>query len=161
MATIIKNINDLNKILEQRVTMAMKMTQKIIGECIQESIDEYYREKVFMDGTSATPKVYERTWKLLNSMVKTEVVRNGNALSCEVGISDDYLNYEYPGTDGWDGLSATGRDVLEWNNENGSHGGTVDGDWKIWDEAMQSLSGESGIMSIFVSKLKKCGINVK
>ena len=61
MPTIIKNINDLNKILEQRVTMAMKMTQKIIGECIQESIDEYYREKVFMGGTSANPKVYERT----------------------------------------------------------------------------------------------------
>ena len=35
MPTIIKNINDLNKILEQRVTMAMKMTQKISGECIQ------------------------------------------------------------------------------------------------------------------------------
>ena len=152
MPTIIKNINDLNKILEQRVSMALKMAQKDIGECIQESIDEYYKEKVFRDGTSATPLIYERTYKLLNSMIKTEIVKSGN---------DDYLNYKYPGTDGWDGLSATGRDVLEWNNENGSHGGTVDGDWKIWDEAMQSLSGESGIMSIFVSKLKKCGINVK
>ena len=43
MPTIIKNINDLNKILEQRVSMALKMAQKDIGECIQESIDEYYR----------------------------------------------------------------------------------------------------------------------
>ena len=161
MPTIIKNINDLNKILEQRVSMALKMAQKDIGECIQESIDEYYREKVFRGGTSATPLIYDRKWKLLNSMVKKKKKKNGNSLSCQVGISDDYLNYKYPGTNGWDGVDATGRDVLDWNSENGSHGGSVDGDWKIWEQAMQSLSGENGIMSIFISKLKKCGINVK
>ena len=161
MPTIIKNINDLNKILEQRVSMALKMAQKDIGECIQESIDEYYKEKVFRGCTSAIPLIYYITWKLLNSMVKTEIVKNGNSLSCQVGISDDYLNYKYPGTNGWDGVDATGRDVLDWNSENGSHGGSVDGDWKIWEQAMQSLSGENGIMSIFISKLKKCGINIK
>lgn len=161
MPTIIKNINDLNKIIEQRAAMAMKMAQKEIGECIQESIDEYYKEKVFRGGTSAIPLIYDRTYKLLNSMVKTEIVKSGNTLSCQVGISDDYLNYKYPGTDGWDGVDATGRDVLNWNSENGSHGGSVDGDWKIWEQAMQTLSGENGIMSIFISKLKKCGINVK
>ena len=161
MPTIIKNINDLNRILEQRVTMAMKMAQKEISECIQESINEYYKEKVFRGGTSAIPLIYDRTYKLLNSMIKTEIVKNSNTLSCQVGISDDYLNYKYPGTNGWDGVDATGRDVLDWNSENGSHGGSVDGDWKIWEQAMQSLSGENGIMSIFISKLKKCGINIK
>ena len=161
MPTAIKSINDLNKILEQRATMALKMTQKIIGECIQESIDEYYKEKVFRNGTSSIPLIYDRTYKLLNSMVKTEVVKKGNTLSCQVGISDDYLNYTYPGTNGWDGISATGRDVLTWNNETGSHGGTVDGDWEIWNQAIQSLGGNTGIMAILVSKLKKCGINVK
>lgn len=160
MPTVIKSIKDLNKILEQRATMAMKMAQKDIGECIQESIDEYYREKVFRGGTSCIPEVYDRTYKLLNSMVKTEIVKSGNILSCKVGISDDYLNYKYPGTNGWDGVDATGRDVLDWNNENGSHGGSVDGDWKIWDEAMRTLGGETGIMAIFLSKLKKCGIKV-
>lgn len=160
MPTVIKSIKDLNKILEQRATMAMKMAQKDIGECIQESIDEYYREKVFRGGTSCIPEVYDRTYKLLNSMVKTEIVKSGNTLSCKVGISDDYLNYKYPGTNGWDGVDATGRDVLDWNNADGSHGGSVDGDWKIWDEAMRTLGGETGIMSIFLSKLKKCGIKV-
>lgn len=160
MPTVIKSIKDLNKILEQRVTMAMKMAQKDIGECIQESINEYYEERVFSGGTSCIPEVYDRTYKLLNSMVKTEIVKSGNTLSCKVGISDDYLNYKYPGTNGWDGVDATGRDVLDWNNENGSHGGSVDGDWKIWDEAMRTLGGETGIMAIFISKLKKCGIKV-
>lgn len=160
MPTVIKSIKDLNKILEQRATVAMKMAQKEIGICIQESIDEYYREKVFRGGTSAIPEVYDRTYKLLNSMVKTEIVKSGNTLSCKVGIGDDYLNYRYPGTNGWDGVDATGRDVLDWNNADGSHGGNVDGDWKIWDEVMRTLGGETGIMAIFVSKLKKCGIKV-
>lgn len=160
MPTVIKSINDLNKILEQRATMAMKMAQKDIGECIQESINEYYEERVFRGRTSYIPEVYDRTYKLLNSMVKTEIVKSGNTLSCKVGISDDYLNYKYPGTNGWDGVDATGRDVLDWNNADGSHGGSVDGDWKIWDEAMRTLGGETGIMAIFISKLKKCGIKV-
>lgn len=161
MPTIIKNIYDMNKILEQRATMAMKMVQKEIGICIQESIDEYYKDKVFRGGTSAIPKVYDRTYKLLNSMIKTEIIKSGNTLSCQVGISDDYLNHRYPGTNGWDGVDATGRDVLDWNSENGSHGGSVDGDWKIWEEALRTLGLDTGILSIFISKLKKCGINVK
>ena len=161
MPTIIKSIKDFDMIIEQLVSMALKMVQKDIGECIQESINEYYKEKVFRGGTSAIPLVYDRTYKLLNSMIKTEIVKNGHTLSCQVGISDDYLNYKYTSTNGWDGIDATGRDILVWNDEDGSHGGTVDGDWRIWHEAMQTLSGETGIMSIFISKLKKCGINVK
>ena len=161
MAKTIKNMKDLNKIIEIRAAYALKMTQKMIGECIQESIDEYYKEKVFLDGTSAIPEIYDRAYKLLDSMVKTEIVKNGNTLSCQVGISQDYLNYKYPGSDMPYSLNATGRDILTWNNEDGSHGYTVDGDWKIWDEAMRTLSGKDGIMSILVSKLKKAGLNVK
>ena len=33
MPTVIKSINDLNKILEQRTTMAMKMAQKVTLCC--------------------------------------------------------------------------------------------------------------------------------
>lgn len=161
MAAVIKNMKDLNRIFEKRASYALKMAQKMIGECIQESIEEYYKEKVFLDGASAIPLIYDRTYKLLDSMVKTEIVKNGNTLSCQVGISDDYLNYKYPGSDSPYNLDATGRDVLTWNNEDGSHGYTVDGDWKIWDEAMRTLSGKDGIISILVSKLKKSGLNIK
>lgn len=161
MTTVIKSMKDLNKIIEKRAALALKMAQKEIGECIQESIDEYYKERVFLDGTSATPLIYDRTYKLLNSMVKTEIIKKGNTLSCQVGINDDYLNYKYPGSDMPYSLDATGRDVLTWNNEDGSHGYTVDGEWKIWNEAMQTLSGKNGIISILVSKLKKSGLNIK
>lgn len=161
---VIKNIKDLNRLLEQRATLALKHTQKIVNECIQDSINEYYKEKVFRGGTSNQPSIYERTYELLNSLVKTDIVKVGNTLSCEVKISEDYLNYQYPGNYNYSNLPnlpATGLDILTWNEENGSHGGTVSGDWKIWSEAMRTLGGETGIMAIFVSKLKKCGINIK
>lgn len=158
---IITSKTQLKQLLEQRATFALKSTQKIVGICIQESIDEYYREKVFNGGVSCIPKVYERTWELLNSLVKTDVVKVGNTLQCTVGISDEYLNYKYPGSNWENNIPATGRDVLEWNNSDGSHGYTVSGDWKIWEQAMQSLSGESGILSIFESNLKKYGIPIK
>ena len=161
MAVVITGIKDLNKLFEQRMSLALKQTQKIVGDCIQESINEYYKERVFRDGKSNIPVIYERTYRLLNSLIKTDVVYSGNVISCEVKISDDYLNYKYPGTDGWNGVSATGRDVLEWNEADGSHGGTVDGDWKIWTQAMNTLGGDAGIMAIFTDKLRKCGIPIK
>lgn len=161
MAQVIKSMNDLKKVLESRIQGALKSTQKIIEECIQESINEYYKEKVFRGETSNIPLVYERSYQLLNSLVSTDIVKSGGTFSCQVKIDESYLNYQYPGTHGWNGLSATGLDVLTWNNENGSHGGTVDGDWKIWDEAMMALGGKNGIIAILISKLQKHGIPIK
>lgn len=159
MVTVIKTIKDLNRLLEERATLALEMAQKDIAACIQDSINEYYKEKVFSGGLSCTPDVYSRTYKLLNSLVKTDIVKNGNTLSCEVKIDDSYLNYQYPNTMSW--MVATGRDILMWNNESGSHGGTIEGEWRIWDEAMRTLGGDTGIMAILIEKLKKCGINLK
>lgn len=161
MAIVIKSIHELKKHIDSRNMYALKATQKEVAECIQESIDEYYKEKVFKNGTSNQPSVYQRTYKLLNSLVKTEIIKSGSTLSCQVKIDESYLNYTYPNHFIIGGVPATGRDVLIWNNQDGSHGGTVDGDWKIWDEAMRTLGGENGIMAIFISKLKKHGIPIK
>lgn len=157
----IKSISDLSKSIDLKIPFALQKTQKFISECIQESINEYYKEKAFRGKTSNIPIVYERTYKLMDSLVKTEPVKNGDTYSCQVKIDESFLNYQYPGTYGLSSMPATGRDVLVWNNEDGSHGGTVDGDWRIWDEAMTTLGGEYGIMSIFISKLKNCGIPIK
>ena len=162
MATVFKNMKDLtDSLLNTYGAYALKQTQQVVYDCIQESIVEYYHEKVFSGGTSDTPAIYHRTWKLLNSLVKTNIVRIGNTIQCEVKIDDSYLTYQYPGTEGWSGIPATGLDVLTWNESDGSHGKTVEGDWKIWDEAMRTLGGEVGIIAILTSKLKKAGLNIK
>ncbi len=161
MSKVFRNSADLQKFFEGRVTLPLQQTQKIVHEAIQDSINEYYKEKVFRGGTSATPLIYDRIYKLLNSVVKTDIVKRDGYLYCEVKIDENYLNYQYPGTDGFDGIPATGQDVLDWNSEYGSHGGTVDGDWKIWEEAMQTLSGNTGIMLILKRNLQKYGLNIK
>lgn len=159
IAKVIKSIDDLKRIAELCIQNALKLTQEKIGDCIQETIDEYYREEVFENGS--TPSVYERTYKLPNSLVKTEIIYSGDKYICQVKIDENYLNYKYPGTPGYPSLPATGYDVLTWNNEDGSHGGIVDGDWKIWEQAMNTLGGKTGIMTILIDKLKESGLRIK
>lgn len=147
---IIKNPGDLIKILEARVSLALRMTQDEIYKAIYEALLEYYHEPVF--GGGSTPKVYERTYKMLNSIIKTEIVHSGNSFACTVGVDESYLNYTYKG-------GATGQEVWEWANAN-THGGTVKGNLEVWNNAMDNLGGKQGIINLMKQNLKKCGVPV-
>ena len=133
-------------------------------------IDKYYSEY--------RPTVYKRTYKLLNSLIKTEVQIVGNELSCAVKIDEEYLNYEYPYTGffnpsyphNYDGRFASGYDVASWANrqypyddeQGGNHGYTVDvgtGNG-FWNDAIEELGGRSGIMNLMKANLKKCGVPI-
>lgn len=120
----------------------------IINECIQETIDEYYLEY--------TPNQYERSERFLNSLVKTKVVKIGNVLKCEIKIDEDYLNYQYYA----DGKpTVTGLDVVTMANSH-SHGGIYDDDFScFWEDAIEALGGQYGIISILKKKLAKRGLN--
>ena len=153
MAQVIGSTNDLNKILELRIKQALKMTQNEIFKVLQKHITEYYKEPVFRDGTSAIPMMYKRTYKLLNSLIKTDIIKNGNVLSCTVEIDSNYLNYEYMG-----GMS--GLDVMLSANER-FHGWSIEGDIQIWDDALAELGLKPGILYLMKSNLKKCGVPIK
>lgn len=157
---IIKSVKDLSKIITSKnMENAFKNAQTEIAKCIQESIDGYYNEKVFRDGTSCEPEKYERTYKLLNSLVKPKIVKNNSSISFQVKIDESYLNYQYPNFFG--SAKVTGEDVLTWNNEDGSHGYIVPGEHKIWDNAMAELSGEYGIINYYLkNNLKKHGFHI-
>lgn len=159
MATVkIKNSKQLKDILlEQYAASALKKTQKEIYDIIQESITEFYREY--------SPQRYHRQYKFLNSLVKTELVRKGGSISCEVKIDENYLNYPYSEQERFNpSLPATGLDVVKWANNEisglGKHGGTVytGNDKGFWDEAMESLGGDIGILALFKNNLKKRGL---
>lgn len=147
---IIKNLNDLIKIFDARVSQALKMTQSEIYKAFQESLLEYYHEPVF--GGNSIPKQYERLYKMLNSIVKTDIIKSGNGFSCTVEVDRDYLGCTYPG-------GATGQEVWEWANAN-THGGTIEGNLKVWDNAIDYLGGEQGIINLMKQNLKKCGVPV-
>ena len=147
---IIRNPNDLIKIFDARVSQALKMTQAEIYKAFQESLSEYYHEPVF--GGSSIPKQYERLYKMLNSIVKTDIIKSGDGFSCTVEVDRDYLGYNYQG-------GATGQEVWEWANAN-THGGTIRGNLKVWDNAIDCLGGEQGIINLMKQNLKKCGVPI-
>ena len=147
---IIRNPNDLIKIFDARVSQALKMTQAEIYKAFQESLSEYYHEPVF--GGSSIPKQYERLYKMLNSIVKTDIIKSGDGFSCMVEVDRDYLGYNYQG-------GATGQEVWEWANAN-THGGTIRGNLKVWDNAIDCLGGEQGIINLMKQNLKKCGVPI-
>lgn len=153
MAKTVKSTSELSKILEFRIKQALKMTQNEIFKVVQEHIKDYYGEPVFMDGTSAIPMLYDRTYKLLNSLIKTDVVKNGNTLSCSVEIDPNYLDYKYIG-------GASGLDVMLSANQQ-FHGWSIEGDMKIWDDALAELGLKPGILYMMKNNLKICGVFVK
>ena len=159
MATVyIKNQEQLRKILQSYVASALEKTQKEIYDVIQESINEYYREYA--------PKYCDRTYKFLNSLVKPKVEIDGDTITCEVKLDEEYLRYHYPGSGFENDYPATGLDVASWANRDvpgvGNHGYTVDAgrDIGFWDEGLQTLGGEIGIIRILVNNLEKRGLKV-
>ena len=91
-------------------------------------------------------------YRLFNSIIKTEVVSSGNSFYCTVEVDPTYLDYAYNG-------GATGLEVWNWANAN-SHGGTVKGNIEVWNNAMDSLGGEQGIITIMKQNLIKYGVPV-
>lgn len=160
MATIITSVSQLKKILEQKVQQALILTQEEIYDVIRHHIERYYEEEVFSPPDRSEPDVYSRTYELLNSLIKTNIVQTGASLACSVEIGEDYLRYKYPGNPNWKGnIPATGSQVASWANE-GSHGGSVSGSISFWDDAIEELGGKQGILNIMKRNLKRVGIPV-
>lgn len=152
MVQVIRSMSDLTKILESRIQQALKMTQQEIFKVIQQHITDYYKEPVFRNGTSAIPLLYDRSYKLLNSLIKTDIIKSGGTISCSVEINPNYLNYQYMG-------GVSGLDVVL-SADQTFHGWSVEGDMRIWSDSLSELGLKPGILYIMKKNLKKCGINV-
>lgn len=153
MATVIRSMSDLTKVIESRIQQALKMTQQEIFEVIQQHITDYYKEPVFRNGTSAIPMLYDRTYKLLNSLIKTDIVKSNGTISCSVEIAPNYLNYQYMG-------GASGLDIML-SAEQSFHGWSVEGDMRIWSDSLAELGLESGIKYLMKKNLRKCKVPIR
>jgi hypothetical protein len=145
----------------------LEKTRNKIYEAINLSIIEYYKEY--------KPKKYIRTYRFLDSLVKTEIKKHGREMYCEVKIDEDYLRYTYPppstiASGSYPqcyGRDATGYDVVSWANRQfpndeepgGNHGYTVD--WGredgFWDLSVEELGD---ILLLLKENLKNQGIHV-
>lgn len=152
MAQIVKGMSELKKILQKKASQALEMTRDEMFKVFQKHINEYYSEKVFKGDTSAIPAMYENTYKLLNGLIKTDIVQSGLEFSCKVQLDKDYLNYIYE-------KNANGLDIATYANTK-TLGGTIKVDIGIWNDAIEELGGKSGIMKLLKSNLKKYDIPI-
>lgn len=142
------NGSNTKQIIHSIVSQALVMTRNEIFEVISSHINDYYSEPVFR-GLSE-PKEYERTYQFMDSLIKTDVKLYNNELYCTVEIDRNYLDYTYSG-------GATGYNVYEWANAC-LHGGTVHGAIRFWNNALDELGNESGIKTMLLNNLKRCGL---
>lgn len=163
---VIKNARDLDRLFKMVAKNALKDARDKVYKAIDDSINQYYKEY--------TPSVYKRTYKLLNSLVKTDIVKIKGGFFCEVKINEDYLDYAYPYTGefnpsyphDYDGRFAMGMDVVNWanfvftddNSSGGNHGYTArinsDG---FWDRALKELGD---ILDILKKNIIKQGLKI-
>lgn len=163
MATYISNFKDLQKHLDKRIELALKQTQQIVYNVIQDFIKQYYEEKVFFNGStmSSTPVEYSRTYQFFNSLVKSEIKRAGNLIYCEVYIDHEELEY----------YAHDGLEVIKMINQ-GFHASTVmnNGAYetprdigsqiRFWDDSIEELKAANYIINELVRYLKKAGLKI-
>lgn len=112
------------------------------------------------------PKMYQRTWRLLNSLIRTNVVRIGNTVSASVYFDVGALSYPEKVQAYINGdevvLSARPNASKTLNAAmHGSHGGKASGT-AVWDESMAELNRMAGsIESLILKELEKAGVPVK
>ena len=151
---MIQNLKELESMVNNCILKAMAETREVLFDVISSKVADYYQE---MD-----PMSYERTGRLMESLTASNILLVDGKYYFTVGWDDDYLTFQYPGNPSWSGnRPATGADVLYYFN-NKSHGGTVPGSHRYWDEAMEEINSQYGsVLELFKIKLKETGLPIR
>lgn len=148
------SLDALKNYILSRSGVAIKIAQEKVFSLIEDFLLKYYSE--------FSPEVYERTYQLLCSLVKTEVVSTGNGWVAEVYFDVGSLNYQTKGLHGHpvdggfehpyvrgvvtsDGIFQNSKGDAEKTfaaAAHGSHGGYISGT-AIWDDPMKILNREA------------------
>lgn len=130
-----ESIDALKSYILSRMQPAVQKAQEQVYQVIDRFVKEYYAEY--------SPELYERTYQLYRSLVKSNIVSTGNGYEAHVYFDIGALDYAMK-TIG--GISVPNKG---WSEEetltaaaHGSHGGKVGGT-AIWDEPISILSSEA------------------
>lgn len=140
MSQTIKNISQLQNAMDKYAAYITDKMADGVKRTIEGFIKFYYQEY--------SPEFYTRVWNFLNSVVRTNVYKNGNAWCAEVYI-DTSITYD----NDW-----TMKGTAEYANE-GLHGNVKVGDMRFWDDAIEEIHSPEFI-NRFADFLKSKGLNV-
>ena len=156
---------DIEAYIVSRISAGIQMAQEQFYQVIDRFVKVYYAEY--------SPIVYERTYQLYRSLVKSEIRSTGTGVEAEVYFDADQLDYAIKtfhrngGLNPFTGvISPTGAFANSgWSEEktleaaaHGSHGGKVGGT-AIWDEPLAILHAQG--YEILKRMLREAGLPIK
>lgn len=128
---VFKNEAQLKSFLLSKCQNALIKAQEQVYQIIDRFVKEFYAE--------FSPEMYERTYQLYRSLVKSDVVPTGNGYKAEVYFDVSSLVYT-------SGSSPSGEQVMN-AAAYGGHGAEglhiIAGGTGIWDEPKQILNAEA------------------
>ena len=129
---IIKNETQLKQILLAKCKNALIKTQEQVYQIINRFVKEFYAEY--------SPEMYERTYQLYRSLVKSEIIPTGNGYEA-------YVYFDLSSIDYVTGRNPSGEQVMQAADygRNGAMGLAV-ADFKgtsIWYESLNVLNAEA------------------
>lgn len=166
MAQIIKNMNDLAKVLEPKIKATLELVAEDVKKEIDDALDEYYSEY--------SPIYYSRTDQLRDCCKIGKTKMNGNKISIEVYLDVDSLNYRTKGADPYKTVVAANAGLhggfdpsnissgqVPWDVISSNDGSRHGGGTQIWEEPMQELIDNGKLVEIFKKHAKARGLNIK
>ena len=148
---VFKSVDDIKSYIIKKSETAIRFAQERVFLVINRFVKEYYAEY--------SPVLYERTYQLFKSLVKSDIKRTSNGWIAEVYFDIDKLDYHMK--------KLHGKEVPNkgWSEEktltsaaHGSHGGYGEGT-AIWDEPIALLTTEA--YNILKKSLIDAGIPIR
>lgn len=147
---VFKNEKELEKFILKKCHSALAKTQEKVYKILDKFLNDFYNDYdpngyVDWDGTYKFKRGYVRTYQLLHSLVKSEIVPSKNGYEAKVYFDYNYLKSKYP-----DGNNPSGLQVMEAAAQ-GLHGAIGD-DFlythgntgvSVWDDPIKILDAKA------------------
>ena len=145
---VFKNESQLREFLLSKSKNALIKTQAQVYQIIDKFVKEFY--------TDYSPELYERTYQLYRSLVKSDIISTGNGYKAHVYFDLDSLDYVY-------GARPSGEQVMGaaaegWHGADGLLVKSGDTGVSIWNDPKEIV--DANAIGILERMLKAEGIPV-
>ena len=141
------NYKDLFTAIRTDTEQALNHTADLTKELIDSFINQWYNDY--------TPTVYERTYQLLNAVIRTDVQKSGNKMNVTIYLDKSLLAYD------------TDTDGILQAADNGLHG-SINNHYeegerhvRLWSDSIEQIKDTEMIFTAFENYLKNKGYDIK